>query len=126
MNYIIYEIKRLKFENILWIIFIILSIANIVGDIDEEKFIKTNNKIYKYNANKIFKFTLIVTLIIYIYFFIRNYESYKNISYSKKKLYSIKLLGSSLLIAGIICLIYFKNIKNNIISFKNIFLMIKL
>ena len=116
MNYIIYEIKRLKFENILWIIFIILSIANIVGDIDEEKFIKTNNKIYKYNANKIFKFTLIVTLIIYIYFFIRNYESYKNISYSKKKLYSIKLLGSSLLIAGIICLIYFQNKQNNFIG----------
>lgn len=105
---IINEIKRLKFEEFLWIIFAILSILNVYGDKEEEKYVITNQKFYKNKSNKIFEITLIVTLLIYSYFFIRNYNALKNASLNEKKLYEIKLFGSSLLIAGVILLIYFQ------------------
>lgn len=107
-NDIFNEINRLKFENFLWIIFIILSIANIAGDNNDIEFLRTNDKTFKDKSNHIFEITLFVTLLIYIYFFIRNYVAYKNAPEQVKRLYSIKLLGSSLLIAGVICLIYFQ------------------
>ena len=105
-NETINDLKRLKFENFLWILFAILCIMNVFGDYNEEEYLVTNNQEYENKSNKIFEITLIVTLLIYIYFFIRNYNAYKKAS--DKDLYAIKLLGSSFLIAGVICLIYFQ------------------
>lgn len=105
---IIKEIKRLKFEEFLWTIFIIISILNIYGNKLEEKFIITKQREYEKKSDKIFKITLIIVLLIYTYFFIRNYNAYKKSSLNEKKLYEKKLLGSSLLIAGILLLIYFQ------------------
>lgn len=102
------EINRLHFENILWITFAILSILNIRGDYDEELYIKTNNNLYEKESNKIFEFTLIVTLFIYLYFFERNYKAYKRASNNQQELYMSKVIGSVLLISGVICLIYFQ------------------
>lgn len=101
-------INRLKFEDLLWIIFVILSIANIYGDNNEKKFLETNNKAYETKSNQIFEITLTITFFIYVYFFIRNYSAYKKATFQEKELYMVKLLGSSLLIAGIICLLYFQ------------------
>lgn len=103
---IINEVKRLKFEEFLWIVFAIISLLNVYGDKIEEKFVKTNQQKYEMESNKIFELTLIVTLLIYIYFFIRNYKALENAD--DKRLYEVKLLGSSLLISGIILLIYFQ------------------
>jgi len=105
---IINELKRLKFEELLWIIFIIICILNIYGDKLEEKYIITKQQKYTNKSNKIFKITLIAVLLIYTYFFIRNYNAYKNSSLHEKKLYKKKLLGSSFLIVGILLLIYFQ------------------
>lgn len=110
------DIERLNFENLLWIIFAGLSLLNILGDYNEEKYLKTSNNKFKNDSNIIFEFTLIVTFFIYIYFFSRNYKALENASLEDKKLYEIKLLGSSLLIAGIICLIYFQTKQSNFVG----------
>lgn len=110
------EIARLKFEDYLWIIFAILCFINIYGDYNEKEYLKTNNNIFKNNSNKIFEFTLIITLLIYIYFFVRNYKAYQKASEKEKKLYIIKILGSCFLIAGVICLIYFQTTETSFIG----------
>jgi hypothetical protein len=105
-NEVVSELKRLNFEDFLWLIFGGLCIINIYGDYKEKEYLKTNNNYYKNNSNYIFELTLIVTFFIYLYFFIRNYKAYKK-SFNKE-LYTIKVLGSSFLLAGVICLIYFQ------------------
>lgn len=102
------EIARLNFEDIIWVVFIIISALNISGDSNEKEFLRTNNSSFKNNANKIFTFTLIVALFIYIYFFARNYKAFKEAPAEEKDLLFIKLFGSSLLIAGVLLLIYFQ------------------
>lgn len=110
------EINRLNFEDFLWLLFAILCFANIYGDYNEKEYLNTNLNIFKSNSNKIFEFTLIITFLIYCYFFLRNYEAYKQISADKKKLYYIKVLGSALLIGGILCLIYFQTKQTSFIG----------
>ena len=110
------ELKRLKFEDILWIIFGILCFINVYGDSIQEKNLYINSKTLENKSNKVFTFTLIITFFIYIYFFIRNYNSYKNAPENEKELYTIKVLGSSFLIAGVICLIYFQINNKNFID----------
>lgn len=106
---ILNEINRFNFEDFLLLVFIVLSIINIYGDYNEKEFIKTSDRKYKNKANVIFEITLFVTLFIYLYFFIRNYNAYQKAEEKDKKLFIIKLIGSGLLIAGIICLIYFQD-----------------
>lgn len=113
MNDTTNEIKRLKFEELLWIIFAIISLLNVYGDKIEEEYVTTNQETYHDKSNKIFKITLIVTLLIYIYFFIRNYKALEKASCHEKRLYEIRLLGSSFLIAGILLLIYFQNYQDH-------------
>lgn len=105
---IVREIKRLKFEDFLWIIFIGLAIANIYGDHEEIDYLKTNDRYYKKKSTKTFVIILFITLLIYSYFWIRDYYAHKEVSSKKKRLYSIKLLGISLLISGVLCLLYFQ------------------
>lgn len=102
------ELARLNFEDIIWLVFIILSAMNIFGDTNEKEFLKTNNTNFKNNANKIFTFTLIASLFIYIYFFARNYKAFQKASETEKNLFLIKLLGSSFLIVGVLLLIFFQ------------------
>lgn len=102
------EIRRLNFEDFIWTIFVILSISNILGDYNEKEFLKTDDDNFKQEANKIFEITLTVSLLIYIYFFVRNYYAYEKATPKEKELFVIKLLGSSLLIAGVVCLLYFQ------------------
>ena len=112
-NNIIEELKRLWFEDLLWIIFGILCFINVYGDNIQEKNLYINSSVLEKKSNDVFTSTLIITFLIYIYFFIRNYNSYKNASNEQKRLYTLKILGSSFLIAGVICLIYFQtNIKS--------------
>ncbi len=111
-NEVLSKINRLKLEDLIWIIFIILSVANIYGDKLEKDYLRTNNKKLDEKANLVFEIILIVTFFIYIYFWQRNYNDYKKASIENKKLFMVKLLGSSFLIAGIICLLYFQS-KNS-------------
>lgn len=108
------EIKRLNFENILWVIFASICIINIVGDNEEIKYIMTNDTNEKKKANKIFEVTIFTTFIIYLYFATRNYYALKKAK--NKELYNIKFIGSLLLIAGILCIFYFQVKQRNFIG----------
>lgn len=110
------EINRLNFEDFLWILFAVLALINVYGDYNEKEYLETNNNNFEEKSNKIFEITLIITLFIYIYFFIRNYKAYEKASTEEKNLYTIKLLGSSLLIAGILCLLYFQTKQTSFIG----------
>ena len=116
MNNVDEQIKRLNFEDFLLVVFICLSIFNIIGDSYEKEYLKTRNVYFKGSANKIFDFTLSITIIIYLYFVVRNYYSYKGVTDDKKGLYSIKLFGSILIIVGAICLLYFQKKQNSFIG----------
>lgn len=102
------ELKRLDFEDFLWVIFIIIALLNIYGDYNDKEFLKTHRSQFKKNANLIFEITLIITFLIYIYFFMRNYYFYQKATLEEKQLYLIKVLGSTFLLAGVILLIYFQ------------------
>ena len=108
MNIFDDDLTRLNFEDYIWIIFIGLGILNIVGDKYLKDFLKMNNKSDEDFANKIFLFILIISLLIYIYFFIRNIIAYEKSNEEEKEVFFIKVFGSSLFIGGIICLIYFQ------------------
>ena len=69
-NNILEEIKDLKIDQSLSGIFIILSIATIIGDEFVEKYYLNNDKSAYRNAKKIFIASLSITLIIYLYFFL--------------------------------------------------------
>ena len=112
MNDTTNQMKRLKFEELLWIIFAIISLLNVYGDKTEEEYVTTKQETYHDKSNKIFEITLMVTLLIYIYFFIRNYKALEKVPYHEKRLYEIRLLGGSFLIAGILLLIYFQTHQN--------------
>ena len=106
------EIKRLKWENTIWIVFAFLCLLNIAGDNDEINYLRRNNINFKREANTIFEFTLTVTFLIYLYFFTRNVNQLEK-NQDKKELYEIKVFGSVFLISGIICLIYFQKKQKN-------------
>lgn len=110
------ELNRLKFEDILWIIFGVLCFINVYGDSIQEKNLFINSSKLERKSNNVFTLTLIITFLIYVYFFTRNYNSYKKATLNNKNLYAIKVLGSSFLIAGVICLIYFQTNNKNFIG----------
>lgn len=110
------ELRELKTQNLLFLLFAIISIMNINGDYYEEEYIKNNNLDSKNKANEIFKLTIKIAILIYIFYLVRNYEAYKNVSEEKKKLYFIKLYGSCLIIAGSICLLYFQNNQTSFVG----------
>lgn len=107
-NLALNELKRLNFENYLWILVSSLALLSILGNQNDKAFIETNNINYKLNANKTFELTLIISLFIYIYYFYRNYNNYKKASPQNRELLIVKLFGSALFIAATILLLYFQ------------------
>lgn len=106
-------IKRLSFENYIWVIFIIISILDIYGDELIKKYLKYNDLESDKKAKKIFFYVSIVTIIIYIYFILRNYKDFQTHEYND--LYKIRLFGSILILVGTVCLFYFQ-IKTTVIT----------
>ena len=102
------EIKRLNFEDALWLIFIFLSILNIMGDSDDKKYVQTHDNHYKLEANHIFTFTVLVGIFIYLYFLIRNIHFWNLATNEQKPLFKIKVIGSIFLLIGSILLFYFQ------------------
>lgn len=108
--------KELEFEKFLLLLFATLCFINIKGTSIQEKYLDTGNKKYENDANNIFIFTLSITFLIYVYFFIRNFKAYENASEDEKRNYRIKVIGSSFLIVAILCLLYFQCSRNNFIG----------
>lgn len=99
-------IQRLTFENFIWIAFIIISLLDIYGDELIKKSIREHNQEADIKAKKIFFYVMIVSILIYIYFLIRNYSDAKK--HPHDDIYQIRLLGSILVLAGTLCLFYFQ------------------
>lgn len=113
---IINELNRLNFEDFLWIIFIAIGIITIYGNYNQKMYIKTKDDYFNKKSNDIFEIALTTSLLIYIYFFTRNYKAYNNSSKEEKNLYEIKLVGSSLFIIGILCLLHFQEKQTSFVG----------
>lgn len=100
-------IKRLRFENYIWIVYLVIALGNIWADELIVKSIEEHEEKYDKLAKIIFLISLIVTLIIYIYFLNRNYNDYTNSNMKNKKTYEIRFLGSMFVFVGTFCFLYF-------------------
>lgn len=98
-------IKRLNFENVIWLTFIIVSIVDIYGDELIKKGVRFGDNESKKKANNLFLFVALISILVYIYFFYRNYTDYKKY---KNDNYLIRLIGSILILTGTICLLFFQ------------------
>lgn len=100
---------RLKFEDNLSIIFIILNLLNIRANAIIENAILTNNISQVSKALKIYRFIIVISILLYIYFVKRNYkfyiESRKKVNYDNT-LEKIRLEGSLLILVGTLLLGY--------------------
>lgn len=101
-------VKRLSFENFIWIGFIIVSLLDIYGDELIKKGLRENDKGSLNKANKLFLRLAYFSILVYLYFLIRNYSDYKK--YHNKN-YQVRLIGSFLILIGTLFLVYFQ--KNN-------------
>lgn len=100
---------RLKFEDNLSIIFIILNLLNIRANAIIENAILTNNISQVSKDLKIYRFIIVISILLYIYFVKRNYkfyiESRKKVNYDNT-LEKIRLEGSLLILVGTLLLGY--------------------
>ena len=76
-NETINTIKRLSFENWIWVAFIVASIMDIYGDECTKKGIIHHDKVEEQKGHRSFLRAITVSVVIYIYFFYRNYNDYK-------------------------------------------------
>lgn len=104
MNDITKQLRLLKNENIIWIIYIFIAITAIISNKYEKEYDLTQNKeSYKtFKTINICIFT--VAFFIYLYFFILNYNNYQN--NQKHNINTGQLIAATLfLIGGLIYLI---------------------
>lgn len=62
------EDVNLGIEKIIYVVFIIISVMGIIGTNYEEKFIETGDSFYHEKGSTIFKITIVIALIIYLYY----------------------------------------------------------
>lgn len=102
------ELRRLNFEDYIWIGFIILNILNIIANKKQKEFIIDNNFLSENAAKDIYLFIVVATTISYIYFIKRNYHDYLEAEINDKKNFLVRYLGSISFMIGILCLLYFQ------------------
>ena len=91
------DIRRLNFEDYVWIVFVFLCFLNIYGNQLEKIFLRTNNPYFQRKSNSYYIIALVIVFLIYSYFITRNLYQFHKASPQDKALYSIKVLGSILL-----------------------------
>ena len=100
---------RLKFEDNLSIIFIILNLLNIRANAIIENAILTGDISQISNALKIYRLIIVISILLYIYFVKRNFEFYieskQKVNYDNT-LEKIRLTGSVFILVGTILLGY--------------------
>lgn len=98
-------IKRLNFENLIWVCFIIIASLDIYGDELIKKSITSSDKNCRKRANKLFIGITMFSILIYIYFLMRNYNDCKK---HNNESYQVRLVGSIFILTGTICFLYFQ------------------
>lgn len=111
MNYT-EDLREVTINEWIWIIFVILSLANIYGDELEIHSLKEKHCRDK-KAKKVFLITASIALIIYFYFMKNSYNKLQKLKSQNKdtRLQEINFLGNTLVFLGALTLIYF-NINN--------------
>lgn len=106
------ELREVTINEWIWVIFVILSLANIFGDEIEKNTIKEKN-LHNQTSRKIFLTTASIALIIYFYFVIHSYSKLKELKKQNKNtnLQETNLLGNTLVFLGACILLYY-NLKN--------------
>jgi len=105
------EIEELEFEKKLWWIVIFAAALSIYGDNLEEQFIKEHDINSEKKAKSIFIFTIVISILIYLYYVNRNYKQYelsKLKNDNNTRLQLIRLAGSILIVVGAIFILYFE------------------
>lgn len=103
------EIKRLNFEDILAIIFIVLSILTIISNKLQKEFLENNNKEIEKKVKEMNIFILFLTIFIYAYFVQRNYSFLKNPKNNEStSLLTYRFIGSVLLVIGVSFILYYQ------------------
>lgn len=104
------DYNRLRFEDGLSVLFIILNILNIKANTIIEESIKSESTNNVDKALEIYRFILVTTVILNFYFVIRNYNFYQNAKETDKvnegRLEGIRFIGSILILIGNILLTY--------------------
>ena len=91
------DIRRLNFEDYVWIVFVFLCFLNIYGNQLEKIFLRTNSPYFQRKSNSYYIIALVIVFLIYSYSITRNLYQFHKASPQDKALYSIKVLGSILL-----------------------------
>lgn len=111
-------LKKIKAENTVWIIYIILIIICLYGNTLEKNYVLYNDQISKEKYRKITIFIFIVAIIVYLYFFYDSYNDVKNLkptdSKRKKELNKLSLLGSTLILASGLIFLYIAIVDKNL------------
>ena len=76
---ILKKIKGTKTEDIIWIVYFFIILANLYSNYLERDYIINHNKQSRDLFRNINKYILIVAFIIYLYFVYQSYESVKNL-----------------------------------------------
>lgn len=97
-------IRRLSFENLIWVVYLLIAIANIYGDELIKKAIRENDSESSTRARNIFVIILVITLFINSYFFLRNYSDLKKDPNNESL--QIRFIGSGLILLATLCFIY--------------------
>ena len=109
MNDVDKRIKQINTENFVWIVYIFIIGLCLYANKYEKKYFYTNDITAKEKYRNLTIFIFIIAVIVYIYFFIDNYNDCKELkptdSIEKKNLNELSLVGSTLvLISGLIFL----------------------
>ena len=104
-----YRLKRLKEEDLIWLVYFFIVTFAIISNYYEKDYFITNNQISKEKYRNILIFIFSVALLVYTYFLYDSYKDYKNLSIydnkKKKDFTKYSLIGSILIfIAGSIFL----------------------
>ena len=111
------ELKKITYQDIISIIFVIAAITNIIASDKEKEYIISKNKNDKEIANNIYIIVIIVFIILYIYFININYKEYNNCNIYDKDKNLVRLYGSILFLLGALCFLYYRiNDRNSIQS----------
>lgn len=102
------EYNRLLFEDNISIVFIIVSLINIKANNIVEDAIITNNYEKYQRAITLYKINIIITILVYIYFIIRNVYFYNQALENNEdpSFEKIRVIGSVLILIGTLMLAY--------------------
>lgn len=108
------ELKELKIDEWIWVVFITLSLLNIFGDeLKKDYQLHHTDKSFS-TSRTIFTITIFVSFLIYVYLVYRNYSRWKrcDINSKKYKFSELNFFGSCLVVIASFIFLYVQVVSN--------------